>query len=80
MQYKHECQILKSDYLLTYLRKEITESRDAIASKNWDRVNFKTIPDFEIWPRCDGEIEEKPNQTEWIAFDFTVHTEALILL
>ena len=33
MQYKHECQILKSDYLLTYLRRDITDSRDAIASK-----------------------------------------------
>ena len=33
---------------------------------------FKTVPDFEIWPRFDGDIEENPDSTEWIDSDFTV--------
>ena len=33
---------------------------------------FKTVPDFEIWPRFDGDIEENPDSTEWIDFYITV--------
>ena len=36
---------------------------------------FKTIPDIEIWPRFDGEIEENPDPTEWIDLNFTVADE-----
>ena len=47
-------------------------SKSGTVLKSWERVDFKTVPDFEIWPRFDGEIEEKPNPTEWIDSDFTV--------
>ena len=33
---------------------------------------FKTVPDFEIWSRFDGEIEEKPAPTVQIGFNFAV--------
>ena len=47
-------------------------SKSGTVLKSWERVDFKTVPDFEIWPRFDGEIEEKPDPTEWIDSDFTV--------
>ena len=46
-------------------------SKSGTVLKSWEHVDFKT--DFEIWPRFDGEIKEKPNPTEWIDFDFTVY-------
>ena len=47
-------------------------SKSGTVLKSWECVDFKTAPDFEIWPRFDGEIEEKPDPTEWIDFEVTV--------
>ena len=47
-------------------------SKSGTVLKSWELADFKTVPDFDIWPRFDGEIEENPDPTEWIDFYFTV--------
>ena len=34
-------------------------SKAGTVSESWECVDFKTVPDFEIWPRFDGDIEGK---------------------
>ena len=47
-------------------------SKSGTVLKSWERVDFKTVPDFGIWPRFDGEIEEKPDPTVQSGFNFAV--------
>ena len=49
-------------------------SKSGTVLKSWERVDFKTVPDFGIWPRFDGEIEEKPDPTVQFGLDFAVCT------
>ena len=50
-------------------------SKSGTVLKSWERVDFKTVPDFGIWPRFDGEIEEKPDPTVQFGLDFAVHLQ-----
>ena len=34
-------------------------SKSGTVLESWERADFKTVPDFEIWARFDGEIKEK---------------------
>ena len=45
--------------------------------ESWKRAVLKTVPDFEIWPRFDGEIEEKRNGQYF--YGHSVHTSDLDL-
>ena len=47
-------------------------SKSGTVLKSWECVDFKTVPDFGIWPRFDREIEEKPDPTLQIGFNFAV--------
>ena len=47
-------------------------SKSGTVLKSWERVDFKTVPDFGIWPRFDGEIEEKPDPIVQSGFNFAV--------
>ena len=49
-------------------------SKSGTVLESWERADFKTVPDFEIWARFDGEIEEKwkgqffYGHPVWVAF------------
>ena len=48
-----------------------------ISIKSWSNFKIRDsfeiyVPDFEILPRFDGDIEENPDSTEWIDFYITV--------
>ena len=47
-------------------------SKSGIVLESWQCAHFNSFPDIAIGPRFDGNIEENPDSTEWINFDFTV--------